>query len=287
MLSHRDVSALLGLNRSTSLWELWQFNKGNCERSRSESSRAFWGHNLRPHVLAGLQRRYDCVLAPFETRMTHGCVRVSAAKIIEPGTLPVMGATHLIVDMVSTEGYAATYGKSDNNYLATDVVHASIAHCAFNTDLVAFFLFIGNGEQESFFTLARSADADGAIAGAVDTFLDYVKRDVEPEPDYEIDFGRLSIFAADSHDKGPPLDVTEDDAFVRQAERYRRLGREKSTLDAQKRQIEKEQSILKGMLAQAMRGHSRALWGSNVIEFKPVTRNVAARVDKFVQLNLK
>lgn len=287
MLGHRDVSAIMGLNRSTSLWELWHFSKGTCERSKGESSRSFWGHNLRPHVLAGLQKRYDCVLAPSEIRMTHGCVYASAARILEHGTLPVGSATHIVIEMISSEAFANTYAKSDKEYLPTDLVHASIAHTAFDVEEIAFFLFIGNGEQEKFFNMARSEQTDTAVKDAVDKFLHFVQRDIEPEPDFELDYGRLAMFAASSPNAEDAYEADDNPDFMEQLRQYKLLSKEKSALESKSREIEKERSALKGMLAHQMSGHSRARCGDNVIEFKLETRNVTARVDTFTRLNVK
>lgn len=55
MLSHRDVSAFLGLNKATTMWEQWHINKGSIQQRYEEPARSFWSRSLRPQVLAGLQ----------------------------------------------------------------------------------------------------------------------------------------------------------------------------------------------------------------------------------------
>ncbi|PZR95252.1 MAG: hypothetical protein DI537_05550 [Stutzerimonas stutzeri] len=287
MLSHRDVSAMLGLNRNTSMWELWHINKGSIQRSYEASARSFWSGSLRPHVLAGLQKRYECKLAPFESRMAFGVVKATAAKILEPGKLPILGATHIVVDMISTEGYANTYLRAEDEYLPTDKVHASVVHNAFGTDRVAFFLFIGNGEREEFLTLDRDPKIDGAVQETVTTFLGFVQRDEEPEPDYELDAQALMFMNVDTKTYKPPLRIDDNPELRRKVLRLKELKAEKSTLGSTERQLDKERRALEGLLADEMRGHEYATLGNQIIQFSRRSRTTTARVDEWVQVNFK
>lgn len=287
MLSHRDVSAMLGLNRNTSMWELWHINKGSIQRSYEASARSFWSGSLRPHVLAGLQKRYECKLAPFESRMAFGVVKASAAKILDPGKLPVLGATHIVVDMISAEGYANTYLKAEDEFLPTDKIHASVIHNGFGTDRIAFFLFIGNGEREEFLTLDRDTQTDKAVQETVSTFLDFVQRDVEPEPDYELDAQALMFMTVDVQKYKPPLRIDDNPELYRKVLRLKELKAEKSTLGSTERQLDKERKALEGLLASEMRGHEYATLGNEIVQFSRRTRTTTARTDEWVQVNFK
>lgn len=287
MLSHRDVSALLGLNKTTSMWELWHINKGSIQRRYQESARSFWSRSLRPQVLAGLQERYRCKLAPLESRTAFGVVKVSASLIIERGELPVGDATHIVVDMISTEGHAQTYGKAEEDRLPTDRVRASLVQDAFGTDDVGFFLFIGNGEKEEFFTLGLDAEAEQGIAGVVRTFLEFVQNDREPEPDYEHDTKALSFMAASKPSLDKPLRIDGDPDLLLKVRRYQELSAENSTLSATARHIEKERGVLKAYIADKMRGYTHGIVGNGMIQFTRQVRNVKPRVDEYVTLNIK
>jgi len=287
MLSHRDISAMLGLNRNTSMWELWHINKGSIERTYEASARSFWSGSLRPHVLAGLQKRYECKLAPLESRMAFGVVKATAAKIIDPGKLPILGATHIIVDMISTEGYANTYLKAEDEFLPTDRIHASVVHNGFNTDRVAIFLFIGNGEREEFITLDRDTGSDEAVGQTVTTFLDFVNRDVEPQPDYELDAQSLMFMTVGAKTYKPPLRIDDNPELYKKVLRLKELKAEKSSIGSTERALDKERKVLEGVLADQMRGHEYATLGNEIVQFTRRTRTTTARTDEWVQVNFK
>lgn len=287
MLGHRDVSAMLGLNRNTSMWELWHINRGTIERSYEESSRRFWSKSLRPHVLAGLLKRYECKIAPFESRMAFGVVKATAARIIDPGKLPVLGATHLVIDMISTEGYTNTYLKAEDPFLPTDRIHASVIHNGFNTDRVAFFLFIGNGEREEFLTLDRDPASDKAVQEVVSKFLDHVDRNVEPEPDYELDGKQLLFLSERGAKYKPPLRIDDHPELHKKVLRLKEIKAEKSTLGATERQFKKEQQALEAYLADQMRGHEYALLGNQIIELNARSRTTKPGYSEWVEVNFR
>lgn len=287
MLGHRDVSAMLGLNRNTTMWELWHLNKGSIKRSYEDTSRRFWSKSLRPYVLAGLLKRYECKIAPFESRMAFGVVKATAAKIIDPGKLPVLGATHIVIDMISSEGYANTYLKAEDPFLPTDRIHASVVHNAFRTDRVAFFLFIGNGEREEFLTLDRDPASDDAVQQTVEKFLDHVDRDIEPEPDYELD-GKSLLFISQQTDKyKPPLRIDDNPELRKKVLRLKEIRAEKTTLGATERQFDKERRALEAYLADQMRGHEYATFGNEVVQLNTRSRTTKPGYSEWVEVSFK
>jgi hypothetical protein len=120
MLAQRDGSALLGLTRGTTMWELWHIQKGTIQHNAAETSRRFWSRELRPHVIEGLCKHYGCQIGQLETRTAHGAVDVTAARILlHPGSLPTGEATHLVINMISSGGFRHSYGQSENPFLPT------------------------------------------------------------------------------------------------------------------------------------------------------------------------
>jgi hypothetical protein len=287
MLRYKDIASMLGHAKTTTMWEQWQIAKGNIAATREESARDFYNKEMMPSVIRALQARYSCRLGDPEVRTAHEVVSIQACPILDLGNLPISDASHLFVKSISSEGYSHLYGYSNEPYLVADAIRASLIRAAFKAEKVAMFLFVASGEQEHFITIPNSNEVDDAVAGVIEKFNDYVARDEEPEPDYAYDAKALMAMAGAEERTAPTLDAAVDEEFVSKVKEYESLRARQSVLDKESREIKKQRDFLGGFIGARLRGFSRAYIGPKTIEVKNVTRNVAARIDQYSQINIK
>lgn len=185
-ITSSEVSALFGLNKYTTLFELWHAKKNKEQLYFEDNEDAKWGRRFEPTIAEGLAEDNGWKIEPFKTYITIPNIKIGSSfdyKIIEPFK------SILEIKKVNQFIFADEWIKDDDgNYEAPTHIEIQIQHQMLVSGYSKTFLggLIGGNKP---ILLERNADKEiqDMIIQKCAEFWKSIEENKEPKPDFKRD----------------------------------------------------------------------------------------------------